>query len=536
MKKVILYSLLTVLSVMFYECGKSEEAPGETYTFQFSEEDWAVPVAGANKNVPLEAPGEWTAEVVYVSGSGKWLNATPLKGKAGQSQINLSVGKNTSYDEAREATLTVTCGTESKSIKITQDTQEGVVIEQQLFNLKPGDTLIAVKVSANVGYEHTIDKSAEKWILPAEAKSSMKDSTIRFQVLANDTDKERTGTITFSPTKGNDVTVTVKQACEPRLTLLQLNLWMECTKVPNAFNALVDQIVSLQPDFATFCELYKGGDEAIMPLLVDALKQKGLTYYQSRVDGRGLLSKYRITETQKINEWMFKGVCNVDGRRIAVYPSHANYVYYSCYYPRGYNDGGNNGDWSKMATGPNTDVALILERNRLSGRPQSTQQFIDDAKNEIAKGALVFFAGDLNEPSHLDWQADTKDLWDHNGCVVNWQSSMLMYDNGFIDAYRETYPNVVDYPGLTWPADNKDVDVSTLVWAGDADERDRIDFVYYYPRQGLSVEKAQIVGPSGTIVRSQRVENDSKDEFIAPAGGHWPSDHKGLLITFKLDE
>ncbi len=42
----------------------------------------------------------------------------------------------------------------------------------------------------------------------------------------------------------------------------------------NAFNALVDQIVSLQPDFATFCELYKGGDEAIMPLLVDALKQK----------------------------------------------------------------------------------------------------------------------------------------------------------------------------------------------------------------------------------------------------------------------
>ena len=53
MKKVILYSLLTVLSVMFYECGKSEEAPGETYTFQFSEEDWAVPVAGANKNVPL---------------------------------------------------------------------------------------------------------------------------------------------------------------------------------------------------------------------------------------------------------------------------------------------------------------------------------------------------------------------------------------------------------------------------------------------------------------------------------------------------
>ncbi len=122
-----------------------------------------------------------------------------------------------------------------------------------------------------------------------------------------------------------------------------------------------------------------------MPPARGRTETKGLTYYQSRVDGRGLLSKYRITETQKINEWMFKGVCNVDGRRIAVYPSHANYVYYSCYYPRGYNDGGNNGDWSKMATGPNTDVALILERNRLSGRPQSTQQFIDDAKTRSPK-------------------------------------------------------------------------------------------------------------------------------------------------------
>ena len=76
-----------------------------------------------------------------------------------------------------------------------------------------------------------------------------------------------------------------------------------------------------------------------MPPARGRTETKGLTYYQSRVDGRGLLSKYRITETQKINEWMFKGVCNVDGRRIAVYPSHANYVYYSCYYPRGYNDG-----------------------------------------------------------------------------------------------------------------------------------------------------------------------------------------------------
>lgn len=535
MKKVILYGLLTVVSVLFYHCGKSESAPpAEEFTFLFSEEDWTVPVEGGSKSVSLEAPGDWKVAVNYVSGSGKWLSVGKESGKAGRFTLNLAVGRNTSYDEEREATLTVTCGGESKSMRISQVNREGLIAGPSRFNLKAADTLIKVNVSANVQFGYAITQTGN-WVLPADTKAAMKDSVVGFRVLANPTEQERTATITFTPKKGSEVKVTVVQSPEPRLTLLQLNLWVECTKVPNAFDALVDQIVALKPDFATFCELYKGESESVMPKLVTALKQKGLTYYQARVDGRGLLSKYPIAEAKRINEWMFKGVCNVNGKRIAVYPAHANYVYYSCYYPRGYNDGGDNGDWSKMAA-PNTDVEVILERNRLSGRPASTQRFIDDAKQEVARGALVFFAGDLNEPSHLDWQADTKDLWDHNGCVVNWQSSVLMYDNGFVDAYRVKHPNAVEYPGLTWPADNTAVDVSQLVWAADADERDRIDFVYYYPYDGLTVEKAQIVGPSGSIARSQRVPENTKDEFIAPAGNRWPSDHKGVLITFKLPQ
>ena len=109
-----------------------------------------------------------------------------------------------------------------------------------------------------------------------------------------------------------------------------------------------------------------------MKKLVAALKERGLTYYAETGFGkggggaRGLLSKYPIEETELINSWMFKGVCNVDGKRIAIYPSHSNYVYYSCYYPRGYNDGGGNSGWEKLPDGPNTDVSEILERNALS--------------------------------------------------------------------------------------------------------------------------------------------------------------------------
>ena len=38
-------------------------------------------------------------------------------------------------------------------------------------------------------------------------------------------------------------------------------------------------------------------------------------------------------------------------------------------------------------------------------------------------------AGDLNEPSHLDWVESTKDMFEHNGCIVPWQTSLLLTES-----------------------------------------------------------------------------------------------------------
>lgn len=109
-------------------------------------------------------------------------------------------------------------------------------------------------------------------------------------------------------------------------SLLQLNLWVECTKVSDAPNYLVEQIATLQPDVATFCELYKGPeDKPVIPFLIKQLKAKGLFYYDARIEGRAVISKYPISETQRINQWMFKAVLDVDGTRVAVYPAHSEY-------------------------------------------------------------------------------------------------------------------------------------------------------------------------------------------------------------------
>lgn len=323
--------------------------------------------------------------------------------------------------------------------------------------------------------------------------------------------------------------------CKPKtkdLTVLQLNIWGECTKVANASQALIDQITELKPDIATFCELYKGdNDDPIMPKLIAELKKNGLYYDSARIDGRAIISKYPIVEKERINKWQFKAVLDVNGRRVAVYPAHAEYKYYTCYYPRGYNDGHKN--WDKLES-PITDVNTILEVCNQSDRIESAQNFIDDARNEVAKGALIIYAGDFNEPSHLDWQKETANLFDHNGCVVNWGVSSLLYENGFKDAYRETYPDVVNYPGFTFPANNKHVEPKVLTWAFDADERERIDFVYYYPNKHMKVKKAELLGPHGYIVNGSRNEEGFKDHIIPPFNDYWPSDHKGVYITFEL--
>ena len=52
----------------------------------------------------------------------------------------------------------------------------------------------------------------------------------------------------------------------------------------------------------------------------------------------------------------------------------------------------------------------------------------------------------------------------------------------------------------------------------------------------VQIKSAQIVGPTGSIVRGQRIEEQTKDPIIPPVNNQWPSDHKGVLITFYIKE
>lgn len=341
-----------------------------------------------------------------------------------------------------------------------------------------------------------------------------------------------------------------KNTSSREFTFFQLNLWEGMSNVDGGRQALYDQLVALMPDAASFCEFRHIGEaEEVLDGAIEYIKEKtGVTYFRTCMSGsgiRGLLTRHPVIEGPEsvlssrhgsTDSWFYRTVVDFYGQEIALYASHSTPYYYACYLPRGYGDGSDPYGWKKLEDGPITDVDFIVERENLSLRHEIANDLADDAERQHGKGRMVIFGGDLNQPSHLDWTAETADRYGHGGCIVPWTVSVTCYERGLKDAFRTVYPDPVTHPGVTWPVYNKDAKVATE-WASEADERDRIDYVYYFPDERLVPVKAQLVGPDAMVSRSTRIQDefiDASAEIILPSGV-WPSDHRGLLITFSID-
>ena len=328
------------------------------------------------------------------------------------------------------------------------------------------------------------------------------------------------------------VSVFARSQKSNEFTVLQWNVWQEGTMVPGGYDAIVNEIVRLQPDFVTFSEVRNYHNTRFNDRIVASLKEKGLDYYSFYTYDTGLLSKHPITDSLTVfpengdHGSIYKLTSSVDGHKVAVYTAHLDYLDCAYYNVRGY-DGSS---WKEIPIP--TTVEEVLKVNVASQRDDAIKMFIAEAKKDIANGYSVIVGGDFNEPSHLDWIEENKNLYDHNGLVIPWTVTTLLEKDGFIDTYRHIYPNPLTHPGFTYPADNPLKEPGKLTWAPKADERDRIDFIFY---QGKDIEakKAVIFGPKGSIVRNQRVQETSKDKFLLPLDV-WPTDHKGLLVTFKM--
>jgi hypothetical protein len=319
-----------------------------------------------------------------------------------------------------------------------------------------------------------------------------------------------------------------------RFTVLQWNIWQEGTIVPGGYQAIVDGIARLKPDFVTLSEVRNYHGQNFTARLIRDLRQRGLHYYSFRSDDSGVLSRYPLTDSVVIYPWrgdhgsMYKLTTRLGHRKLCIYTCHLDYQNDAYYEVRGFN-----GNTYRPMT-PLTDPKEILSRNALSKREETIRLFIKDALKEVDNGAMVVLGGDFNEPSHLDWTMRASQLFDRHGVAVDWPCTKMLETSGFRDAWRVCYPNEIKHPGFTYPSHNNAVPIEHLGCTPQSDERERIDYLFY---QGLdmNVRNIRIFGPASCIRRGQREPSRSRDRFIRPEGV-WPSDHKALFATFRYEK
>ncbi|MFF7291197.1 endonuclease/exonuclease/phosphatase family protein [Microbacterium sp. NPDC008134] len=331
------------------------------------------------------------------------------------------------------------------------------------------------------------------------------------------------GPVTEEPGEGPEVDPT-----KPiDLSVVQMNLWGKTTDA-----TMLDEIGA----DLIFVEEAQRGTAAIA-------RDLGFDYH-STGGSAGVISRYPIVDAGVVTVagtqggWM-KAIVQVGDTQVAAYAGHLEYRYYATYLPRGYaGDVLGSGfptewrGWNKLSA-PVTDVPQILAANQASGRPAAAAALSADMATERTAGRLTIMGADMNEPSVLDWTEATANLYDHNSVVAPWQTTSILRDGGLVDAYRAAYPDPVTHPGFTWPADTPNVDVSQLAWAPEADERDRIDYIFFAPDDRLSLTGTRIVGPTGDIVRGARALPVSDEEIFTPQT-LWTSDHKALQSDFVI--
>lgn len=312
------------------------------------------------------------------------------------------------------------------------------------------------------------------------------------------------------------------------LNVLTFNVWHGGTQVADGARQIADIIEETDADVTFLPEVGQA------PAQVAAL----LGYEHLTATDTGIVSRYPIVSTDTVGRWWSKAVLDVNGSEVVVYGGHLEYRWYTTYLPRGYG-GEIHGDWPAgwstwdKLDAPVTDVETILRANEQSGRPATAAELVADVAAERAAGRLAIVGGDFNEPPSQDWTAATAELFDHNGVVIPWQTTQTLLDGGLVDAFRTVHPDPAANPGFTWPSDNPLFPTSSLTWAPEADERDRIDYIFATPDPRLTIDGASVVGPQSTIVRNERVVDDSADEILTP-DAVWPSDHKAVLANFTI--
>jgi len=213
--------------------------------------------------------------------------------------------------------------------------------------------------------------------------------------------------------------------------------------------------------------------------LPEIARRTGYPYYNTSLQ---LLSKYPIHEPSG-GDGLYALLEVEPGYVVPFFNDHLDYV-----------------DWGPRAlAGGDSVESVIATENEV--RTAALERPLAAIGRLVDAGYPVFLTGDFNEPSSLDYGADTIGTREGIDEPVPWPVSEKLLDLGFRDSYREVHPDPVAVPGETH------------------ESGERIDYVY-------------AAGPSTTL--DSRLVGEPGGEDVDIGFAPWTSDHRAVLSSFVV--
>ena len=150
-----------------------------------------VESVGGTLSIRFTATASWTASVGN-SRADSWISVSPASGEAGEGSVTVTVASNEGTDE-RSASVFLVCGEEQETVVVTQKQKDALVLSQQVYELPAEESTIELNVQSNVSYETSVSVD---WIEPVGSRS-LTQETLVFRVAANESEEQRSGTITL---------------------------------------------------------------------------------------------------------------------------------------------------------------------------------------------------------------------------------------------------------------------------------------------------------------------------------------------------
>lgn len=299
------------------------------------------------------------------------------------------------------------------------------------------------------------------------------------------------------------------ESTDLRLTVMTFNAWGAGSNEGRTVAETVEVIRRMNPDIVGLQEVRGESPdctEADCPPVgqgraAEIARLLGYHVYEQQAENEALwanaiISRYPIADVSPHDLGV---TLQIDSHRVGVFNIHATDFPYQPYQALGITYG---------------DAPFLHEEHQLiAAAEQARGSAISLLLAEIASVKnldAVFVTGDFNEPSHRDWTERAAQHGVHPMRVA-FPAARRMEEAGFVDTYREVFPDEIAQPGLTWTPTTSTDDPN--------DHHDRIDYVFLRA-DNARVESAAVVGESSAdlVARSPR----------------WPSDHRAVVVTVVM--